>query len=161
MAAIPIERDAFAGPGPIEILARVAARIGESDRAIAALQKLLSMQTTARPLLTCRSLPRSFGSIRCSIHSGMIRASKNSSLRSRRKRDRIPTRKMSAEVKKEIELELASIARRRGNSVRASHRSRSCRPNRRGERGSYSRASARLSHKVTARASWNSILLPG
>ena len=30
------------GPVPIEILARVAARMGEPDRAIAALQKLLS-----------------------------------------------------------------------------------------------------------------------
>jgi tetratricopeptide (TPR) repeat protein len=42
MAAIPIEKDALAGPIPIEILARVAAQMGESDRAIAALQKLLS-----------------------------------------------------------------------------------------------------------------------
>jgi serine/threonine-protein kinase len=43
MAALPIERDAINGPGPIEILARVAARMGERDRAIAALGKLLSM----------------------------------------------------------------------------------------------------------------------
>ena len=43
MAAVPIERDALAGPIPIEILARVAAQMGESDRAIAALQKLLSI----------------------------------------------------------------------------------------------------------------------
>ena len=43
MAAIPIEKDAIDGPGPIEILARVAARMGEPDRAIAALQKLLSI----------------------------------------------------------------------------------------------------------------------
>jgi TolB-like protein/Tfp pilus assembly protein PilF len=43
MAANPIEKDAIAGPGPIEILARVAARVGEPDRAIAALQKLLSI----------------------------------------------------------------------------------------------------------------------
>jgi serine/threonine protein kinase/Tfp pilus assembly protein PilF len=42
MAAVPIEKDALAGPIPIEILARVAAQMGESDRAIAALQKLLS-----------------------------------------------------------------------------------------------------------------------
>ena len=42
MAAIPIEKDAFDGPVPIEILARVAAQMGEPDRAIAALQKLLS-----------------------------------------------------------------------------------------------------------------------
>ena len=43
MAVIPIEKDAVDGPGPIEILARVAAQMGEPDRAIAALQKLLSI----------------------------------------------------------------------------------------------------------------------
>jgi TolB-like protein/class 3 adenylate cyclase/Tfp pilus assembly protein PilF len=43
MAANPIEKDALDGPQPIEILARVAAQIGEPDRAIAALQKLLSI----------------------------------------------------------------------------------------------------------------------
>ncbi len=43
MAAIPIEKDALAGPGPIEIVARVAAHTGEPDRAIAALQKLLAI----------------------------------------------------------------------------------------------------------------------
>ena len=43
MAVVPIEKDAVDGPGPIEILARVAARIGEPDRATAALQKLLSI----------------------------------------------------------------------------------------------------------------------
>ena len=43
MAANPIEKDALDGPIPIEILARVAARVGEPDRAIAALQKLLSI----------------------------------------------------------------------------------------------------------------------
>ncbi len=43
MAGIPIEKDAFDGPEPIEILARVAAGMEESDRAIAALQKLLAI----------------------------------------------------------------------------------------------------------------------
>src|SRR5207253_2347549 len=43
LAANPIEKDALDGPQPIEILARVAARMGEPDRAIAALQKLLSI----------------------------------------------------------------------------------------------------------------------
>jgi len=43
MAAIPIGKDAADGPGPMEILARVAAQMGEPDRAIAALQKLLSI----------------------------------------------------------------------------------------------------------------------
>jgi len=43
IAVVPIENDALDGPAPIEILARVAARMGDPDRAIAALQKLLSM----------------------------------------------------------------------------------------------------------------------
>jgi TolB-like protein/class 3 adenylate cyclase/Tfp pilus assembly protein PilF len=43
MAVIPVEKDALSGPGPIEILARVAAQMGEPDRAIAALQRLLSI----------------------------------------------------------------------------------------------------------------------
>ena len=43
IAAMPITKDAFDGPAPIEILARVAAQVGEPDRAIAALQKVLSV----------------------------------------------------------------------------------------------------------------------
>jgi len=43
IAANPIEKDAITGPIPIEILARVAARMVEPDLAIAALQKLLSI----------------------------------------------------------------------------------------------------------------------
>jgi TolB-like protein/class 3 adenylate cyclase/Tfp pilus assembly protein PilF len=43
VAANPIEKDALDGPASIEILARVAAQVGEPDRAIAALQKLLSI----------------------------------------------------------------------------------------------------------------------
>ncbi len=43
IAANPIEKDALTGPVPIEIFARVAAQTGEHDRAIAALQKLLSI----------------------------------------------------------------------------------------------------------------------
>jgi TolB-like protein/Tfp pilus assembly protein PilF len=43
MAAVPIEKDAVFGPTAIEVLARVAAQMGELDRAIAALQKLLSI----------------------------------------------------------------------------------------------------------------------
>jgi TolB-like protein/class 3 adenylate cyclase/Tfp pilus assembly protein PilF len=42
-AVVPIEKDALVGTRPIEILARVAARMGEPDRAVAALQKLLSI----------------------------------------------------------------------------------------------------------------------
>jgi serine/threonine protein kinase/Tfp pilus assembly protein PilF len=43
MAVIPIEKDALFGPIPVEFLARVAAQLGERDRAISALQKLLSI----------------------------------------------------------------------------------------------------------------------
>jgi len=43
MAANPIEKDVVTGSIPIEILARVAAQTGQPDRAIAALQKLLSI----------------------------------------------------------------------------------------------------------------------
>jgi len=41
MAVVPIEKDAVDGPAAIEILARVAGQMGEPDRAIGALQKLL------------------------------------------------------------------------------------------------------------------------
>jgi TolB-like protein/Tfp pilus assembly protein PilF len=41
IAANPIEKDAITGPGPIEILARVAAHMREPDRSITALHKLL------------------------------------------------------------------------------------------------------------------------
>jgi TolB-like protein/Tfp pilus assembly protein PilF len=43
IALNPIEKDALVGPRSLEILARVAAQTGEADRAIAALQKLLSI----------------------------------------------------------------------------------------------------------------------
>ena len=84
MAVIPIEKDARDGPAPIEILARVAAQMGEPDRAIAALQKLLSIPYSGALAAGRRSLPRCSGSIRCSIRSGMIRASKNSPSRKHR-----------------------------------------------------------------------------
>src|SRR5437870_4403956 len=42
IAANPIEKDAVLGPAAIEVLARVAARTGEPDHAIAALEKVLS-----------------------------------------------------------------------------------------------------------------------
>jgi TolB-like protein/Tfp pilus assembly protein PilF len=45
MAVMPLEKDAMFGPMPIEILARVASQTGEPDRAIPALQKLLSIPT--------------------------------------------------------------------------------------------------------------------
>jgi tetratricopeptide (TPR) repeat protein len=43
MAVNPIEIDATNGPTAIEFFARVTAQMGETDRAIAALQKLLSI----------------------------------------------------------------------------------------------------------------------
>jgi TolB-like protein/Tfp pilus assembly protein PilF len=48
IAENPIEKDPNIGPRPIEILARVAARTGEPDRATASLQKLLSIPYGAR-----------------------------------------------------------------------------------------------------------------
>jgi serine/threonine-protein kinase len=47
LEALPIEKDAFRGPSAIDVLARVAAQTGEPDRAIAALQKLLSIPYAA------------------------------------------------------------------------------------------------------------------
>ncbi len=55
MAANPTERDGITGPAPIEVLARVASQIGEPDRSIAALQKLLSIPYSG-PLAT-KSIP--------------------------------------------------------------------------------------------------------
>jgi hypothetical protein len=83
IAANPIEKDVVDGPASIEILGRVAAQAGEPDRAVAALQKLLSIPK-ARYLWATRRLPSpSSGSIQCSIRCEMIRASKNSSSRLR------------------------------------------------------------------------------
>jgi serine/threonine protein kinase/Tfp pilus assembly protein PilF len=42
-AAIPTKQDALAGPGAMEILARVAARTGEADAAISAIEKLVAI----------------------------------------------------------------------------------------------------------------------
>ena len=46
--AVPIEKDALIGPFSLEVIARVAARFGDSDRAIVALQKLLSTPYAGR-----------------------------------------------------------------------------------------------------------------
>ena len=43
MSALPVEKDAVFGPFAIEILARVAAQLNEPDRAIAALEKIMSL----------------------------------------------------------------------------------------------------------------------
>src|SRR5213595_3378995 len=43
IAMFPTDKDALTGPRPLDILARVAARIGQGDRSISMLEKLLSM----------------------------------------------------------------------------------------------------------------------
>jgi tetratricopeptide (TPR) repeat protein len=43
IAMFPTDKDALTGPRPLDILARVAAGIGQSDRSISMLEKLLSM----------------------------------------------------------------------------------------------------------------------
>jgi serine/threonine protein kinase/Tfp pilus assembly protein PilF len=43
IALFPIDKDALTGPRPLDILARVAARIGDPDRSISTLKKLLSI----------------------------------------------------------------------------------------------------------------------
>jgi tetratricopeptide (TPR) repeat protein len=49
MALLPIDKDALSGPRSVETLARVAAQMGEPDRAIVALQKLLSIPYQGAP----------------------------------------------------------------------------------------------------------------
>jgi tetratricopeptide (TPR) repeat protein len=43
IALFPVDKDALTGPRPLDILARVAARIGDPDRSISTLEKLLSI----------------------------------------------------------------------------------------------------------------------
>jgi serine/threonine protein kinase/Tfp pilus assembly protein PilF len=43
IAMFPVDKDALTGPRPLDILARVAARIGDPDRSISTLTKLLSI----------------------------------------------------------------------------------------------------------------------
>ncbi|PWT84899.1 MAG: hypothetical protein C5B58_03950 [Acidobacteria bacterium] len=43
LALFPIDKDALTGPRPLDIIARVAARIGDPDRSISTLEKLLSI----------------------------------------------------------------------------------------------------------------------
>jgi serine/threonine protein kinase/Flp pilus assembly protein TadD len=50
MAIVPIEKDAIWGPQQLEVLARVAARLDEPDRAIAALRKLLAVPYSGQTL---------------------------------------------------------------------------------------------------------------
>jgi serine/threonine protein kinase/Tfp pilus assembly protein PilF len=43
LALFPIDKDALTGPRPLEVLARVAVRVGDPDRSISTLEKLLSI----------------------------------------------------------------------------------------------------------------------
>ena len=52
MEAVPVEKDAFDGPVLVETVAQVAARLGEADRAIAALRRALSLPSPTLPPLT-------------------------------------------------------------------------------------------------------------
>ena len=52
MAAMPVEKDALDGPVVIETLARVAAQMGEPDRAISALRRAISLPTRTQPPFT-------------------------------------------------------------------------------------------------------------
>jgi len=52
MVAMPVEKDALDGPVVIETLARVAAHMGEPDRAISALRRAISLPTRTQPPLT-------------------------------------------------------------------------------------------------------------
>jgi hypothetical protein len=55
--AIPADSDAVYGPVPTEILARVAARTGDNDRAPAALQKLFAITYGSPPALNVPLTP--------------------------------------------------------------------------------------------------------
>jgi hypothetical protein len=59
------EKDALTGPRPLDILACVAARAGDADRAISTLEKLLSIPYEAPLLQTHRSRRRYCDGIRC------------------------------------------------------------------------------------------------
>ena len=73
IALVPIEKDAIDGTIPIEILARVAAKMGEPGGAIAALQKLLVTPGSGADGIPLT--PRCFDWIQCSIR-GIIRVFK-------------------------------------------------------------------------------------
>jgi len=60
IASNPIEKDAVDGPVPIEILARIAAQIGEPDRAIAPIQKPLSIPYQGAPASNAPLTPALF-----------------------------------------------------------------------------------------------------
>jgi tetratricopeptide (TPR) repeat protein len=75
MTVLPLEKDVVDGPAPIEVLARVAAQLGEPDRAIAALQKLLSIPSEGRT-----SFARAAHSCSASVRSNVRSAPERSAL---------------------------------------------------------------------------------
>ena len=80
----PLEKDALDGSGALEFLARVAAQAGEPAALSRQFKNCSRYQAVVHLLWASRLLPRCSGSIRCSIRSGMIRASKNSPSRKHR-----------------------------------------------------------------------------
>jgi tetratricopeptide (TPR) repeat protein len=85
IAVNPIDKDVVDGPASIEILGRVAAQAGEPDRAVAALQKLLSIPYEGALPVGNAPLTVAPPPARSNVRSAceMIRASKNSSSRLR------------------------------------------------------------------------------
>ena len=97
IASNPIEKDAVDGPVPIEILARIAAQIGEPDRAIAPIQKPLSIPYQGALASNAPLTPALFRLDPMFDPPGMIRVSRNWSPRKRRRR-----RTSNAPLKREI-----------------------------------------------------------
>ena len=92
IAAIPIQKDTLVGPLPIDILARVAAQTGEHDRALEAIEKLLSIPYAGPMSENMPLTPALSGSIQCSIRCGAIHGSKKSSPRLRKINSQKPRR---------------------------------------------------------------------
>jgi hypothetical protein len=77
LALFPVGKDALTGPRPLEIFARITARIGDPDRSISTLTKLLSIPYEAPWPQTHRSLPRYSAWIQCLNHCATIHGSRN------------------------------------------------------------------------------------
>ena len=95
IAVVPIEKDAVFGPSAIEVLARVAAQVGEPDRAITALQKLLSIPYAG---------PTGWN---CAAHS--CAAPARSNVRSASERSALPKTRRLARAEKTVKLNHAVL----------------------------------------------------